>query len=109
MVCLLIINQNENQEMRMDDVFIYVNERWNENQSGGRYLEIRLITRVFIPMGEVGMESHFLEVTILPHLYYYYEKIIDNNNNSNYYYQNDYYYFIIFIFIIIIVLIIMLL
>lgn len=57
MVYLLIDNENKNQGMRMNDVFICLNERWNENQSNGIYLKLKMITRVYILMGESGNEN----------------------------------------------------
>lgn len=35
MVCLFIMNENKNQEMGVNDAFPYLNEKYNENQSGG--------------------------------------------------------------------------
>ena len=40
LVCLLIgnENENENQEIEINYIFIYLNERWNMNQSIGLHL-----------------------------------------------------------------------
>lgn len=43
MVCLLIKNENENEGMNMNDLFI-----WKESQSGGPHLKLGMISRVYI-------------------------------------------------------------
>lgn len=65
MVYLLIGKGHGNQGMRLNDVFICLNERWNENQSGGFHLKLKIITRIFIISGEVGMGILILNVIIL--------------------------------------------
>lgn len=40
MVCLLIKNENENEGMNMNDLFI-----WKESQSGGPHLKLGMISR----------------------------------------------------------------
>lgn len=54
MVCLFIVNDNENQEMRVNDVFPYLNKKCNENQNSGPHLKLKMINKVLIPTRECG-------------------------------------------------------
>lgn len=52
--------------MRINDLFTYLNERWNGNQSDGSQLTLRMITKVSTLIGEVEIKILFLKLIILP-------------------------------------------
>lgn len=54
MVCLFIVNDNENQEMGVNDVFSYLNKKCNENQNSGPHLKLKMINKVLVPMRGCG-------------------------------------------------------
>lgn len=54
MVCLFIVNENENQEMEVNNVFPYLNKKCNQNQNSGLHLKLKMINKVLVPMRGCG-------------------------------------------------------
>lgn len=54
--------------MKINNLYIYLNESWNENQSGVHHLKLEIITRALIPVGELRIRILFPKMIILPPL-----------------------------------------